>query len=141
AVHQFLLPAIGWGAVAGEPEAKKLAEDEARALGTWRKSVQKAPKGPKPFQERGDETDEARRKRYDRWRRAAEKTELGRLQGVARRAEFLWSLVATRLELSERAVARRIDVWGADWLEQSSEAKDKQKVLDDLTRHGTPYWR
>ncbi|TBO60581.1 class I SAM-dependent DNA methyltransferase [Streptomyces kasugaensis] len=141
AVHQFLLPAIGWGAVAGEPEAKKLSEDEAKALGQWRKGVQKAPKGPKPFQERGDETDEARRKRYDRWRKAADKTELGRLQGVARRAEFLWSLVATRLELSERAVSRRVDVWGADWLEQSAEAEDKQKVLDDLTRHGTPYWR
>ncbi|MFE7558179.1 class I SAM-dependent DNA methyltransferase [Kitasatospora sp. NPDC057500] len=141
AVHQFLLPAIGWGAVAGEPEAKKLAGDAAKALGTWRKGVQKAPKGPKPFQERGGETDEARQKRYDRWRKAAEKTELGRLQGVARRAEFLWSLVATRLELSERTVARRIDVWGADWLEQSSEAADKQKVLDDLTRYGTPYWR
>ncbi|MFD5749566.1 class I SAM-dependent DNA methyltransferase [Streptomyces sp. NPDC127033] len=141
AVHQFLLPAIGWGAVAGEPEAKKLAEDAAKALGQWRKGAQKAPKGPKPFQERGDEADEARRKRYDRWRKAAEKTELGRLQGVARRAEFLWSLVATRLELSERAVARRIDVWGADSLEQSSEAQDRQKVLDDLTRHGTPYWR
>ncbi|MEU5593348.1 class I SAM-dependent DNA methyltransferase [Streptomyces sp. NPDC020298] len=141
AVHQFLLPAIGWGAVAGETEAKKLAEDEAKALGAWRKGVQKAPKGPKPFQERGEETAEARQKRYDRWRRAAEKTELGRLQGVARRAEFLWSLVATRLELSERAVSRRVDVWGADWLEQSSEAEDKQKVLDDLTRQGTPYWR
>ncbi|MFF8551919.1 class I SAM-dependent DNA methyltransferase [Streptomyces sp. NPDC015501] len=141
AVHQFLLPAVGWGAVAAEPEAKKLAEDEAKALGRWRKGVQKAPKGPKPFQERGDETDEARSKRYERWRKAADKTELGRLQGVARRAEFLWSLVATRLELSERAVARRVDVWGADWLDQSTEAEDKQKVLDDLTRHGTPYWR
>ncbi|MGW3386094.1 hypothetical protein [Streptomyces cinereoruber] len=143
AVHQFLLPAIGWGAVAGESEAKKLAEDEAKALGQWRKGVQKAPKGPKPFQERGDETAEARQKRYDRWRKAADKTELGRLQGVARRAEFLWSLVATRLELSERAVSRRIDVWGADWLERSTgtELDDKQKVLDDLTRLGTPYWR
>ncbi|MGV9521570.1 hypothetical protein ACWDRS_15420 [Streptomyces griseus] len=141
AVHQFLLPAVGWGAVAAEPEAKKLAEDEAKALGRWRKGIQKAPKGPKPFQERGDETDEARSKRYERWRKAADKTELGRLQGVARRAEFLWSLVATRLELSERAVARRVDVWGADWLDQSTEAEDKQKVLDDLTRHGTPYWR
>ncbi|MFF9509699.1 DNA methyltransferase [Streptomyces sp. NPDC014724] len=141
AVHQFLLPAIGWGAVAGEPEAKKLAQDAAKALGKWRKGVQKAPKGPKPFQERGEETHEARQKRYDRWQKAADKTELGRLQGVARRAEFLWSLVATRLELSERTIARRIDVWGADWLEQSSESVDKQKVLEDLTRHGTPYWR
>ncbi|MFC9851414.1 DNA methyltransferase family protein [Streptomyces prasinus] len=156
AVHQFLLPAIGWGAVAGEPEAKKLAEDEAKALGKWRKGVQRVPKGPKPFPEtatkvvkdprtgektRRPETEGEKRDRYARWHKAAEKTELWRLQGLARRAEFLWSLVATRLELSERAVARRIDVWGADWLEQSSEAEDKQKVLDDLTRHGTPYWR
>ncbi|MEV0012928.1 class I SAM-dependent DNA methyltransferase [Streptomyces sp. NPDC047973] len=145
AVHQFLLPAIGWGAVAGEPEAKKLAEDEAKALGRWRKGIQKAPKGPKPFQERGEETAEARQKRYDRWRKTADRTELGRLQGVARRAEFLWSLVGTRLELSERAVSRRVDVWGADWLEQAAgaeaETEDKQKVLNDLTRQGTPYWR
>ncbi|WPP32687.1 hypothetical protein [Streptomyces sp. CL7] len=156
AVHQFLLPAIGWGAVAGETEAKKLAEAEAKALGKWRKGVQKAPKGPKPFQETATkvvkdpktgektsrpETEDEKQARYARWLRAAEKTELWRLQGVARRAEFLWSLVATRLELSERAVSRRIDVWGADWLEQSSEAEDKQKVLDDLTRQGTPYWR
>ncbi|MEU9535038.1 hypothetical protein AB0D00_22350 [Streptomyces sp. NPDC048213] len=141
AVHQFLLPAIGWGAVAGESEAKKLAPDEATALAKWRRGVQKAPKGVKPFQERGDEPADARQKRYDRWRKSADKTELGRLQGVARRAEFLWSLVATRLELSERAVSRRVDVWGADWLGQSEEAEDKQKVLDDLTREGTPYWR
>ncbi|WP_340558020.1 class I SAM-dependent DNA methyltransferase [Streptomyces sp. GSL17-111] len=141
AVHQFLLPAVGWGAVAGEAEAKRLAEDAARALGKWRRGVQKPPKGPKPFQERGEEDQAARNKRYERWRKAAEKTELGRVQGVARRVEFLWKLVATRLELSERKIARRIDVWGADWLDQSSEAEDKQKVLDDLTRHGTPYWR
>ncbi|MFJ9715686.1 class I SAM-dependent DNA methyltransferase [Streptomyces sp. NPDC101213] len=156
AVHQFLLPAIGWGAVAGEPEAKKLAEDEAKALGTWRKGVQKAPTGPKPFRETATkavkdpktgektsrpETEDEKQARYARWCKAAEKTELWRLQGLARRAEFLWSLVATRLELSERAVSRRVDVWGADWLEQSSEAEDKQKVLDDLTRQGTPYWR
>lgn len=145
AVHQFLLPAIGWGAVAGESEAKKLAPEEAKALGAWRRGVQKPPKAPKPFAERGDEAAEARLKRYDRWLKTADKTELHRLQGVARRAEFLWSLVATRLELSERAVSRRIDVWGADWLSRSAEAgeetEDKQKVLDDLTRQGTPYWR
>ncbi len=156
AVHQFLLPAIGWGAVAGESEAKKLAEDEAKALGKWRKGVQKAPKAPNPFRETATkvvkdpktgektsrpETEDEKRARYARWHKAAEKTELWRLHGLARRAEFLWSLVATRLELSERAVSRRVDVWGADWLEQSSEAEDKQKVLDDLTRQGTPYWR
>ncbi|MGW7350836.1 class I SAM-dependent DNA methyltransferase [Streptomyces sp. NPDC054784] len=145
AVHHFLLPALGWGAVAGEPEAKKLAEEQAKALGQWRRKVQKAPKGPKPFKEQEGEPHEKRQARYDRWARAAAKsapgTELGRLQAVARRAEFLWSLVAKRLELSERKVSRRIDVWEADWLEPAKEATDKQRVMDDLTAAGTPYWR
>ncbi|WP_119582561.1 DNA methyltransferase, partial [Streptomyces europaeiscabiei] len=140
-VHHFLLPAIGWGAVAGEPEAKKLAEEQAKALGVWRRGVQRAPKPYKPFEEQDGEPREKRQKRYDRWAKAAEKTEMWRVQRVARRAEFLWSLVAKRLELSERKVSRRIDVWGADWLEPSAEATDKQKVLDDLTALGTPYWR
>ncbi|MFI1972845.1 hypothetical protein [Streptomyces cinnamoneus] len=141
AVHHFLLPAIGWGAVAGESEAKKLAEEQAQALGKWRRGIQKAPKPPKPFEEREGEPKDKRQKRYDRWAKAASKTELVRLQRVARRAEFLWSLVAKRLELSERKVSRRIDVWGADWLTPSEEAADKQKILDDLTVPGTPYWR
>lgn len=140
AVHHFLLPALGWGAVAGEPEAKKLAEEQAKALGQWRKGVQKAPKG-KAFEERDDEPQEKRQARYAKWSKAAAKTEQGRLQAVARRAEFLWSLVAKRLELSERKVSRRVDVWGADWLEPAAEAADKQRILDDLTAAGTPYWR
>ncbi|RLL69310.1 DNA methyltransferase [Streptomyces sp. Z26] len=145
AVHHFLLPALGWGAVAGESEAKKLAEEQATALGRWRRKVQKAPKGPNPFKEKAGEPHEKRQARYDKWVRnsakAAPGTELGRLQAVARRAEFLWSLVAKRLELSERKVSRRIDVWEADWLEPAKEAADKQRVLDDLTAAGTPYWR
>ncbi|MCP3816581.1 class I SAM-dependent DNA methyltransferase [Streptomyces sp. A3M-1-3] len=155
-VHHFLLPAIGWGAVAGEAEAKKLAEEQAAALGRWRRGVQRAPKGPNPFPETATkkvkdpqtgkritrpETEQERRERRAKWAKSAETTELWRLQRVARRAEFLWSLVAKRLELSERKVSRRIDVWGADWLEPSAEATDKQKVLDDLTALGTPYWR
>ncbi|MFD7276015.1 class I SAM-dependent DNA methyltransferase [Streptomyces sp. NPDC059862] len=141
AVHHFLLPAVGWGAVAGEAEAKKLAEEEAKALGRWRKGILRAPKGPKPFEEKADEKPEARQKRYEQWSKRAEKTELWRLQRVARRVEFLWSLVAKRLELSERKVSRRVEVWGADWLRHPDEAVDKQKILDDLTATGTPYWR
>ncbi|WP_062207674.1 DNA methyltransferase [Streptomyces sp. NBRC 109706] len=142
AVHHFLLPAVGWGAVAGESEAKKLAEEQAKALGKWRRGVQRAPKGPKPFEERdNDEPAAKRQQRYERWVKTAAKTELWRVQRVARRVEFLWSLVAKRLELSERKISRRVDVWGADWLEPSTEATDKQRVLDDLTVAGTPYWR
>ncbi|MFJ3025907.1 DNA methyltransferase [Streptomyces tendae] len=145
AVHHFLLPAVGWGAVAGEPEAKKLAEAQAKALGQWRKGMLKAPKAYKPFEEKEGEPRERRQKRYDRWAKAREKTEQWRLQRVARRAEFLWSLVAKRLELSERKVSRRIDVWGADWLTPDGgtdvDGDARQKVLDDLTALGTPYWR
>ncbi|MFE9922700.1 hypothetical protein ACFYQA_14240 [Streptomyces sp. NPDC005774] len=141
AVHHFLLPAVGWGAVAGESEAKKLAEEQAKALGAWRRGILKAPKAPNPFKERENEPEEKRQKRYNTWLAAGSKTELRRLQRVAHRAEFLWSLVAKRLELSERRVSRRIDVWEADWLEPSDEASDKQRVLDDLTVAGTPYWR
>ncbi|MFG3290143.1 class I SAM-dependent DNA methyltransferase [Streptomyces sp. NPDC048179] len=141
AVHHFLLPAVGWGAVVGETEAKKLAEEQAKALGQWRKGILRTPKAYKPFEEKDGESRERRQKRYATWDKAREKTELWRLQKVARRAEFLWSLVAKRLELSERKVSRRIDVWGADWLTPSVEAADKQKVLDDLTALGTPYWR
>ncbi|MEF9907521.1 class I SAM-dependent DNA methyltransferase [Streptomyces sp. P9-A2] len=141
AVHHFLLPAVGWGAVAGESEAKKLAEEQAKALGAWRRGILKAPKAPNPFKERENEPEDKRQKRYNTWLAAGSKTELRRLQRVAHRVEFLWSLVAKRLELSERKVSRRIDVWEADWLEPSDEAADKQRVLDDLTVAGTPYWR
>ncbi|MFI9106647.1 hypothetical protein ACIGXA_39740 [Streptomyces fildesensis] len=114
AVHQFLLPAVGWGAVAGEAEAKKLAPVAAKQLADWRRGVQKAPK---------------------------KKSDLRRLQGIAKRVEFLWDVVERRLELSEKAVARKVDVWQADWLKQPDTAVDKQRVLDDLTAVGTPYWR
>ena len=42
-VHHFLLPAAGWGAVAGEKEAKQLAPDQAKQLGAWRRQLRKAP--------------------------------------------------------------------------------------------------
>ncbi|MBW8792296.1 MAG: class I SAM-dependent DNA methyltransferase, partial [Streptomyces sp.] len=81
AVHHFLLPAKEWGAVAAEKEARALAPDEAKALGAWRKAITKSPS----------------------------KKQTERLQGLARRAEYLWGLVVRRLEISEREISRRID--------------------------------
>src|SRR5690606_36458172 len=52
-----------------------------------------------------------------------------------------WKLVAMRLEASERKVARRIEVWGADWLDHPDEAVDRPQILHDLTAVGTPYRR
>ncbi|MFD5235110.1 class I SAM-dependent DNA methyltransferase [Streptomyces tendae] len=115
AVHHFLLPAKEWGAVAAEKEAKALAPAEAKALGAWRKAITKSP--------------------------SAAQTK--RLQGLARRAEYLWGLVVRRLEISEREISRRIDVWGAEegWLRSPEVAVPREKVKADLEAVDTPYWR
>ncbi|MFE7264282.1 class I SAM-dependent DNA methyltransferase [Streptomyces sp. NPDC057592] len=115
AVHHFLLPAKEWGAVAAEKEAKALAPEAAKALAAWRKAVTKSP--------------------------TAKQT--ARLQGLARRAEYLWDLVMQRLMISEREISRRVDVWEAEagWLRSPKEAVPREKVLADLTSVDTPYWR
>ncbi|MFF4966649.1 class I SAM-dependent DNA methyltransferase [Streptomyces sp. NPDC001037] len=115
AVHHFLLPAKEWGAVAAEKEAKALAPEAARALGNWRKMITRTP--------------------------TAKQAE--RLQAAARRVEFLWGLVVRRLEISERDISRRIDVWGAEdgWLRSPEVAVQRDKVVADLTAPDTPYWR
>ncbi|GLV78712.1 Eco57I restriction-modification methylase domain-containing protein [Streptomyces hygroscopicus] len=115
AVHHFLLPAKEWGAVAAEKEAKALAPEAAKALAAWRKAITKSP--------------------------TARQT--ARLQGLARRAEYLWGLVVRRLELSERDISRRIAVWGAEgeWLRQPEVAVQREEVLADLHAEDTPYWR
>ncbi|MCX5581968.1 class I SAM-dependent DNA methyltransferase [Streptomyces erythrochromogenes] len=114
-VHHFLLPAKEWGAVAAEKEAKALAPEEAKALAAWRKAITKSP--------------------------SAKQTT--RLQGLARRAEYLWQLVVRRLEISERDISRKIDVWGAEpeWLRQPVEAMQREDILEDLEAVDTPYWR
>ncbi|MGA5795215.1 class I SAM-dependent DNA methyltransferase [Streptomyces cellulosae] len=115
AVHHFLLPAKEWGAVAAEKEAKALAPEEARALGAWRKAITKSPSV----------------------------AQTKRLQGLARRAEYLWGLVVRRLEISEREISRRVDVWGAEegWLRSPDVAVPREKVKADLEAVDTPYWR
>ncbi|MBA9002704.1 Eco57I restriction-modification methylase domain-containing protein [Thermomonospora cellulosilytica] len=120
-VHHFLLPAAGWGAVAGEKEARNLAPDQAKALADWRKKILVAPRDKKAKDEKA--------------------SQVQRLQGLARRAEYLWDLVVKRLELSEREISRRIDVWGAEDLPQPREAKERDEIKADLTSPGTPYWR
>jgi hypothetical protein len=132
AVHQFLLPAAGWAAVARETDASKLEPELAKQLTAWRRRVVKAPSAKAV---RG------------------KKSQLERLQGLARRAEFLWRLVATRIELSEAQIARKIDVWGARpegdenpelfaFLKQPENPVPKETVYADLFEAiGTPYWR
>ncbi|WP_248965311.1 class I SAM-dependent DNA methyltransferase [Sphaerisporangium perillae] len=120
-VHHFLLPAEGWGAVAGAKEARELAPEQAKKLATWRKQIHKNVS--------------------DKKKQGHKLTQLQRLQALSGRAEYLWDLVQQRLTISEREISRRIHVWGADWIEQPENAVPKEKVYDDLTAPGTPYWR
>ncbi|MFF9784404.1 hypothetical protein [Streptomyces nigrescens] len=140
AVHQFLLPTPGWGAVAGASgDAKKLAEQlagpQVEHLKAWKNSIKAKPKTV-----------------------GGKSSQLARLQAAARRVEFLWQLVAKRMELSEREIARTIDVWGTGREEDAEEyaflRRDKESAGDNdlpLTKEqvfkdlfeaeGSPYWR
>ena len=120
-VHHFLLPAAGWGAVAGEKEAKELAPEQAKQLATWRRQLQKSPS--------------------DRRSRGHKLTQVQRLQALSVRAEYLWNLVIERLRISEREISRPIKVWGAEDLPHAQEAIPRDQIVDDLTTPGTPYWR
>ena len=120
-IHHFLLPAEGWGAVAGEKETRKLAPEDTKRLNDWRKGVRKPPSPKKPLGQK--------------------LSQVQRLQDLAGRAEYLWSLVIDRLRISEREISRTIDVWGAADLPVAQEAKPRDEILADLTSPGTPFWR
>ncbi|MEU8425086.1 class I SAM-dependent DNA methyltransferase [Micromonospora sp. NPDC048835] len=116
-IHHFLLPADGWGAVAGEKEARELAPAETARLKAWRTAMKRTPSAK------------------------GKNSQVQRLQALARRVEFLWGLVQQRLDISEREIRRDIAVWGAEDLPQVTEAVPRDEILADLTAPGTPYWR
>ncbi len=120
-VHHFLLPAEGWGAVAGEKEARELSPEDTKRLNDWRKGIRKPPSPRKALGHKA--------------------SQVQRLQDLADRAEYLWSLVIDRLSISEREISRTIDVWGAEDLPVAQEAKPRDEILADLTSPGTPFWR
>jgi hypothetical protein len=120
-IHHFLLPAEGWGAVAGEKEARELAPEDTKRLADWRKGIRKP---PSPKRSLGHKA-----------------SQVQRLQDLAGRAEYLWSLVIERLRISEREISRTIDVWGAKDLPEAQESKPRDEILSDLTSPGTPFWR
>ncbi|RAO33190.1 hypothetical protein ONO86_04998 [Micromonospora noduli] len=116
-IHHFLLPADGWGAVAGEKEARELEPAETARLKAWRTAMKRTPSAK------------------------GKNSQVQRLQALARRVEFLWGLVQQRLDISEREIRRDIAVWGAEDLPQVTEAVPREEILADLTAPGTPYWR
>lgn len=149
AVHQFLLPTPGWAAVTrAGGDAKKLlgqlAGDGVEQLKEWKKGVLQKPE--RKYTQAGTP-------RIDRKTGDEAASQYTRLRDAARRAEFLWRLVVKRMELSEREIARSIDVWEADptddefaFLRRAENGGatrlSKEKVYADLFNAvDTPYWR
>ncbi|WP_411576313.1 hypothetical protein [Streptomyces mutabilis] len=149
AVHQFLLPTPGWAAVTrAGGDAKKLlgqlAGDGVEQLKDWKKGILQKPE--RKYTKAGTP-------RIDRKTGDEAASQYTRLRDAARRAEFLWKLVVKRMELSEREIARSIDVWEADPRDEEfaflrrAENGDatrlsKEKVYADLFNAvDTPYWR
>lgn len=83
-VHHFLLPAMGWGAVADTAEAKQYAPEARERLREWRRAVRSNPT----------------------------KRDRDRLVRMAQRVETLWDFARRRLEIAEAEIRRHIDVWG-----------------------------
>ncbi|MCF3178809.1 hypothetical protein IPZ70_02425 [Streptomyces polychromogenes] len=145
-VHQFLLPSPGWAAVTGSKEAKELAKEGVEQLAVWKKGILQRPKRSTAHLNK-DGSPKLNPKTKEPKPEAP--SQFTRLRDAARRAEFLWALVVKRMELSEQAIARRIDVWGAspddpeyDFLQRPEHAMPKEKVLEDLFNAAdTPYWR
>lgn len=111
-IHHFLLPADGWGAVARAKQAKERAPVQASVLREWQRAVTRKPK-PK---------------------------EVTRLKALARRVERLWALTLRRLEISEREIARNVNLWGAD-LAPVHSAVTRAQVESALDEPGSPYRR
>ncbi|HEY9476285.1 MAG TPA: restriction endonuclease subunit M, partial [Mycobacteriales bacterium] len=112
-IHHFLLPAEGWGAVADAKQAKELAPRQVEALKEWRKAIRRKPT----------------------------KAQQARLEALARRTERLWELAIRRLQISEREVSRRIDVWGAPNPSESSGAVTREQIESALHDPERPYQR
>ena len=146
AIHQFLLPSPGWAAVTGSKEAKELAKDDVERLAAWKKGILQRPQRSTAHLNK-DGTPKLNPK--TKQPKPEARSQFTRLRDAARRAEFLWSAVVKRMELSEREIARRIDVWQADpndpeyaFLQHPDQAVPKEKVLEDLFNAvDTPYWR
>ncbi|MCX5555297.1 hypothetical protein [Streptomyces sp. NBC_00038] len=146
AVHQFLLPSPGWAAVAGSKEAKELAQEGVEQLAAWKKGILQRPKRSTAHLN-ADGSPKLNPKTKQPKPEAP--SQFTKLRDAARRVEFLWAAVVKRMELSEKEIARRIDLWQADptdpeyaFLQHPDQAVPKEKVLEDLFNAvDTPYWR
>jgi hypothetical protein len=85
-IHHFLLPGHGWAVVADRAEAKEFRRDRAKAMREWRKAMLAAPGA----------------------------ADASRLRALAEGVERLWAAAADRIRLTQQALRRPLDVWGAE---------------------------
>lgn len=97
-IHQFLLPAEGWGAAAEAKEVKDLAGGAQKELKSWRSRIKAKPT----------------------------KTQIDRLMGLSSRVESLWKLALRRLQVAESEARRDIEYFGKAESESSAEGERKQ---------------
>ncbi|MFP5021913.1 restriction endonuclease subunit M [Pseudonocardia phyllosphaerae] len=112
-VHHFLLPCAGWAAVADTKEAKELRKERADRLRKWRR----------------------------RMTSALDKSEVARLQNLARRVEMLWTLARRRMEAAETGIRRTIPVWGAEITGPGERVVTREQVERSLADADSAYRR
>ena len=108
-IYQFLLPAEGWGAAADAKEGKALAPEAVSRLKDWRKTV--------------------RVKLSD----TKNNPQIGRLVGLSRQSDVLWSIALKRLSIAEAEARRTINVWGLDQVDTGTTITrtEIEEKLDD----------
>ncbi|WP_242657770.1 Eco57I restriction-modification methylase domain-containing protein [Mycobacterium kubicae] len=111
-IHHFLLPSEAWAAVADTKQAKELAPAQTAALKKWRTDICKRPSVK----------------------------QLDRLRALSRRVERLWELSLRRLKISEREIARQIDIWGYE-TELVRTAVTREIVESELLDPEGPFMR
>ena len=114
-IHQFLLPAKGWGSAVEVPkQVRDLVDAEKlKALKAWRKDITKA----------------------------LNTTQSLRLTALARRVEVLWEMTLRRLRVAEAEASRRIDLWGREAQEGSGSTVSREEIEAYLAAPGSAYRR
>ncbi|KIU18566.1 Eco57I restriction-modification methylase domain-containing protein [Mycolicibacterium llatzerense] len=113
AIHHFLLPSEGWGAVIDTVEAKTYAPDKREELRLWRNGIRS---NPSP---------------------AIKK----RLAGLAQRVETLWELTLRRLTIAESEIRRDINVWGLEDHGASGAVVTREQIEEVLHNENGAYRR
>ncbi|WP_270887104.1 Eco57I restriction-modification methylase domain-containing protein [Pedococcus sp. 5OH_020] len=112
-VHQFLLPAQGWGSATEVPrDVAALAADEVAALRTWRRSMRAKPTTK----------------------------QLQQFTSLSERVEKLWQFALRRLRIAELESSRTIELWGRETAHHAP-AVSREQIEASLSDENGAYRR